>query len=424
MKFAAIWLLPLLLGLAPTDSCRDLAKLSRPGLTVTAARDGSSCRVEGVARPRPASAIRFELWLPPKDRWSGRYYQMGNGGFAGHIDRPALVAAAARGDAAAATDTGHEGDGFDAGWAVGRPDLIVDYAWRSIKVTSDAARAIAREYYDRIPTRRYYMGCSFGGRQALVAATRWPNDWDGVIAGAPATRWPVRLRAFGRIQAALRSGRIASKQVEPLIAAARLTCPTAGYCGARAAALACRAGDRRLCLTMYQSRAIATIERAGYPLTAAEAGEWRRWILDPDATAPSQAAFGRQASRLAGYDRDFALGSLRTFAARGGRVISYFGTADPVLPSGRALADAASIGARDDFYRLFMVPGMAHCQGGTSAPAFGQSLAAPAAVDDPEHDIRSALEAWTEQGVAPDRLLVVVNSGRRAVALSPVIFPR
>jgi len=208
-----------LLGAAGADRCAALRGASVPGLEIVSAEpsDGA-CRVKAVARPRPDAAIRIELWLPDPARWSGRYYQMGNGGFAGTIDSATLEAAAARGDAAAATDTGHEGNGFDARWAADRPDLVEDYAWRSIKVTADAARALTRRYYGRAADRHYFMGCSFGGRQALVAAARWPDDWDGVIAGAPAADWLARLGGFAAIQHALRAvpgGWIAPERIAP-----------------------------------------------------------------------------------------------------------------------------------------------------------------------------------------------------------------
>ncbi len=418
---ARVMLALLLLGAAPVDRCRGLRSLSRRGLEVSATNDGAMCRVEGVARPRPAAAIRFELWLPPATRWSGRYYQMGNGGFAGHIDRPTLAAAAARGDAAAATDTGHTGDGFDARWAKGRPDLVADYAWRSIKATYDAARAVTRRYYGRGARRHYFMGCSYGGRQALVAASRWPADWDGVIAGAPATRWPERLRAFGQIQRALTTSPIAPDQVEPLIAIARRRCGGRGEgCGVRAAVEGCRRDHTRLCLTPAQAKTIALIEAAGYPLAGGDAEEWRHWILSADPQLPSQAAFATQAVSLASYDAMFKVGDLQAFAARGGRVLSYFGTADAVLPPARAMADATAVGATNEFYRLFLMPRMAHCQGGPGALAFGQSVAAPAAVDDPTHDVRRSLEAWVEHGVAPDRLVALRVDDKRLVIVRPV----
>lgn len=311
---------------------------------------------------------------------------MGNGGFAGHIDRPTLAAAAMRGDAAAATDTGHAGDGFDASWAAGRPDLVRDYAWASIKITSDTARLLTRAYYGRDARRRYFMGCSYGGRQALVAAGRWPAEWDGVIAGAPATGWLDRQAAFARIQRAIHA-------------------PGAWLTPAALATLI-RTGDRST-LTPAQARGLAVVEREGYPLAGADAAEWQRWIYDPDPATPSQRTFAEQAHRyLQRADpADFAVPSLDRFAAKGGRVLSYFGEADAVLPPAHAIGDARRLGALPVFYRLFLIPGMAHCQGGAAPHAIGQSLPAPAAADDADHDVRRALERWVERGQPPDRML-------------------
>ena len=373
-------------------------RLAKPDLSITATRDGDTCRVQAIARPRPRAAIRVEVHLPPPERWSSRYYQMGNGGFAGHIDRPTLAAAAARGDVAAATDTGHAGDGFDARWAAGRPDLVRDYAWRSIKVASETARLLTRAFYGHDARRRYFMGCSFGGRQALVAAGRWPADWDGIIAGAPATRWPARWAGFARIQQAIRA-------------------PGAWIDAATLMALI-RTGNRAA-LTPARARGLAVVEATGYPLTGADAAEWQRWIYNPDPVAPSQRTFAEQSRRYLARARaaDFAVPGLARFAARGGRVLSYFGEADAVLPPAHAVADARSLGARPDFYRLFLVPGMAHCQGGASPHAIGQSLAAPAAVDDADHDVRRALERWVEGGRAPDRLLAAGPTARLATTV-------
>ena len=147
-----------------------------------------------VARPTQKSEISFELWLP--DGWTGRYAQLGNGGFAGNIDHPSLAAEIRRGNAAAMTDTGHKAGQFDASWALGQPEKVIDYGYRSIKATSDAANLLIGRYYDRPAQRRYYIGCSNGGRQALMAAQRFPEDWDGVLAGSPAMQWTRQLATF------------------------------------------------------------------------------------------------------------------------------------------------------------------------------------------------------------------------------------
>ena len=401
----------LLLGAAPADRCGDLMRLASPTLAITeAVHDGAMCRVSAVAKPRPAARIGVEVWLPPPAQWSGRYYQMGGGGFAGTINRATLAAAAARGDVAAATDTGHQGKGFDASWARGRPDLVEDYAGRSIKVASDTARALTRAYYGQDARRRYFMGCSYGGRQALVAASRWPGEWDGVIAGAPATQWIERQRGFANIQEAItRPGAWLDRAQLDRLMATR---------------------DRGQ-LTSPQRAGVAAIERAGYPIASAQPAAWAQWIYNRDTTAGTQAAFVAQGPALRAYgspaalNRLFAVGSLRAFAAKGGRVLSYFGTADPVLPAGFAVADARSIGARQHFYRLFLVPGMDHCQGGAAPHAFGQSLPAPAAADDPRHDVRRALEAWVEQGRASERLIAAApGDPSRQVTLAPSPFQR
>jgi feruloyl esterase len=419
-----------------------LAGTAIPGLEITtAASTGDACRIEAVARPRPNAAIGIEVWLPAPARWSGRYYQMGNGGLAGRFDRATLAAAAARGDVAAATDTGHKGDGFDARWAAGRPDLIEDYASRSIKVTADAAAALTRAYYGKPARRRYFMGCSFGGRQALVAASRWPRDWNGIIAGAPAADWPARLTGFANIQRALRitpGGWIAPERVAGLVAVVRGACRVAGDCTIRALRQACHTGRKQACLTASQEASLTAIEAAGYPLRDADPAEWARWIVNPDPAAPSQLTFATQGFRYLLADKPrwtigdaplarperttlFATGDLRAFAARGGKLISYFGTADAVLPPARAVSDARRRGADASFYRLFLVPGMAHCQGGGLPYAFGQSLNAPSRTDDAGHDIRRAIEAWVERGMQPKTLIAaaVGPDDRRTATLTP-----
>jgi feruloyl esterase len=130
--------------------------------------------------------------------------------------------------------------------------------------------------------------------------------------------------------------------------------------------------------------------------------------------------------------RTFALGSLERFAAKGGKVLSYFGTADAVLPAGFAVADArahaAEVGGDEALmrtYRLFLIPGMAHCQGGNAPHAIGQSLPAPPLQDDPQHDVRRALEAWVERGIVPSSLIAASlpdGSPRREVVLRAINF--
>jgi feruloyl esterase len=418
------------------------------------APDGSSfqtvpiCRVRGIARPTPSSRITFELWLP-QTGWNGRYYQLGNGGFGGNIHYPSLAAEAARGNAALLSDTGHEGTGFDAGWAVGRPERVVDFGHRSIKAASDAAAALIQAYYGRPARWRYFAGCSGGGRMALMAAQRYPRDWDGILAGAPANLWTRHLLAFAALQHRLRSvpGAWIDPALLPAIQRAALAACPAGSTGAGFASdpercrldprhLRCHTGEREDCLTTAQVESLRRILAAGYQPTSAAFGDngWRDWILNPDRDA-GQLRFASETFRyLARDDPDWRIERFdprrhriegwiraavdadsvdyRPFQARSGRILSYFGWDDPVLSPAWGLdyyrRVTRRIGATTtDFYRLFMVPGMGHCQGGPGPDSFGQSPVSPPFFDDPSHDIRRALEAWVEQGVAPESVVAV-----------------
>lgn len=409
-----------------------------------------TCRVRGVARPTPSSRIAFELWLP-RDGWNGRYYQLGNGGFAGNIHYPSLAAETARGNAAAITDTGHSGTGFDASWAAGQPERVVDYGHRSIKATADAARALIAAYYGRPPARRYFSGCSNGGRQALMAAQRYPDDWDGIIAGAPANMWTRQLTDFAALQHRLRAvpgAWLPPTKLPAIERAALASCPAGSVidgvavkpeqCRFDSASMLCRGPETDRCLTPPQAESLSLIQRAGFEPTSANSPDnWDRWIINPDPAAQSQLTFATQAFRYlfkndpswqvqdfdarrdraspdmhATLDADSA--DLDRFRARGGRIISYFGWADAVISPHAGLHYYRQVARRiggmsrmHSFYRMFMVPGMTHCQGGVGPDSFGQSLTAPALRSDPAHDIRKALEAWVESGIAPSALVAV-----------------
>ena len=143
----------------------------------------SFCRVAMTLTPTADSNIAVEVWLPLSG-WNGKYQAVGNGGWAGAIGYPALAAALKRGYAASATDTGHTGN--SASFALGHPEKLIDYAYRSEHAMAVAAKAVVQAFYGKMPSRSYFNGCSTGGRQALVEASRYPDDFDGIIAGAAA----------------------------------------------------------------------------------------------------------------------------------------------------------------------------------------------------------------------------------------------
>ena len=213
---------------APTHAspCESLAKLDRPGTTIksasivaagsfrspTAARRPSPeifnafdklpafCRLQAMISPSNDSRINVEVWLPIAG-WNGLYLGVGNGGYAGSIAYPRLGEAVNSGYASASTDTGHEGKATDTGWANGHPEKRIDFDYRAIHEMTLLAKAAIYAFYGKAMRYSYFGSCSNGGRQGLMEAERYPADYDGVMAGAPAFRWGFDTFLSGQLDA-------------------------------------------------------------------------------------------------------------------------------------------------------------------------------------------------------------------------------
>src|ERR1700685_501081 len=146
------------------------------------------CRVQVVLEPSTDSHIEFEVWLPASG-WNGKYHGEGNGGFAGSINYSGLAESVLSGYASSSTDTGHEAGATDARWALGHTEKIVDFGYRAIHETAERSKSIISAFYGSGAKHSYFSSCSNGGRQALMEAQRYPADYDGIIAGAPAANW-------------------------------------------------------------------------------------------------------------------------------------------------------------------------------------------------------------------------------------------
>jgi feruloyl esterase len=142
------------------------------------------CRIHGIATPSADSLINFEVWLPFADHWTGRLKVDGTGGFAGAIPVWSMANDVAGGFAAAGSDMGHTG-GESADWTIGHPEKVKDWGYRAHYVVTIAAKALAREFYGRPVAHTYFEGCSNGGRQGMMMAERYPELFDGIVAGAP-----------------------------------------------------------------------------------------------------------------------------------------------------------------------------------------------------------------------------------------------
>src|SRR4029079_12888578 len=204
-----------------SPSCADLAKLALPCVTSTVASTVEAgafapptsaradafraipafCRVAATLTPTEDSDIKMEVWLQAS-RWNGKLMAVGNGAFSGAIGYSAMAATLARGYAVSSTDTGHRGG--SASFALGHPEKLIDFAWRSEHEMTVAAKVIVNAFYGRAPKFSYWNGCSAGGRQALTEAQMFPADYDGIVAGSPGLDWSARSAQAVRVAHALK----------------------------------------------------------------------------------------------------------------------------------------------------------------------------------------------------------------------------
>ena len=484
---------------AAQGACESIASLALPHTSITSAavvpegpvgggRAGgpppivvpARCVVNAVTKPSSDSEIKFEVWMPVAG-WNGKYQQMGNGGWAGSIPTSSLVAAIMRGYATAGTDDGHSGGPW-AEWAIGHPEKLVDFGYRAVHETSVQAKAIVAAFYKRDPSKSYFFGCSDGGREALMEAQRFPDDFHGIIAGAPANNWTGLMTMALTIERALDEANLPASKLPAIQAAALNTCDGLDnvkdgliedprVCKFDPAVLTCKGTETDQCLTPPQVITLRKIyegprhPRTGVqiapgfvPGTEAVPGGWVPWILPAPPGSQSQIAtsiiagfgnsfYGQAVAedpkwdfRKWNFESDFAYAvektggilnsanpDLRSFRATGGKLLQYHGWGDAAIPASASIeyyervrtfmakypdGRSTSPAALDQFYRLFMVPGMGHCSGGIGPNTFGnggRSAASPTA--DPDRDVLAALERWVERNVAPDRIIAGGTQG-------------
>jgi len=188
--------------LLPAGTFRPPTGRQRPSVEIFNGFDRlrAFCRLQAMITPTRDSHIRVEVWLPASG-WNGRYLGVGNGGYAGSIAYPKLGEAVNSGYASASTDTGHEGDSRDSRWARGHPELQTDFDYRAVHEMTTLAKAAIAAFYNKAPSRSYFSSCSNGGRQGLMEAERYPTDYDGIMAGAPAYHYGFNTFVSGRLDA-------------------------------------------------------------------------------------------------------------------------------------------------------------------------------------------------------------------------------
>lgn len=396
------------------------------------------CRVQATLKPSDDSEIRIEVWLPAAG-WNGKLQSVGNGAWAGSISYPALATALGEGYAAASTDTGHQGNNPD--FIPGHPDKLADFIFRSVHEMTVAAKGIIAGYYGNAPKYSYWNGCSTGGRQAFTEAQRYPRDYDGIIAGAPAafvtrlqgTQVWVSQVAHRDAAAVIPADKFSLLHKAALAACDALDGVKDGVienpmkCHFDPQVLACKEGDGPNCLNAEQVETARMIYagpswgRYGAPgksFPGLEPGSEMDWntLAGPKAMSLAVEVYKYVALGHTEGDKwdvqDFGLGDidrfereqgrdvnsvdpdLKPFFKANGKVLIYHGWADPgVAPMGTVnyynkVIERVGPSAQDSM-RLFMVPGMGHCGGGDGTSTF---------------KMIPALERWVEQGKAPERI--------------------
>ena len=446
------------LGALSGSPCEDLRAVTLTNVTITAAESVKAapavpahCRIAAVLTPSADSHIEIEVWLPA-DGWNGKLQVVGNGGWAGVISTAAMSQALREGYATASTDTGHTGG--SGSFAVGHPEKLIDFGYRSMHETTVTAKALVTKFYQRPARLSYYNGCSTGGRQGLMEAQRYPDDFDAIVAGAPVYN-QIHLNTS---QVSLQVDMLKDQSlIVPAAKIALVARAVLNACDAKdgvkdgivsnpaackfdPSVLLCKgAADGTDCLT---ERQVESVRRAYAPVKT-KSGEivypghsygfepgWR--IPQPGAPInPLFADMPRYLSRqdekwdVMTFDLDVDLAAavknagyiessdphLAKFKARGGKLLLYHGWADPgpapanTIHYYNEVVKALGGSTQDDWMRVFLLPGVGHCGGG---------------VGPDQADYMAALERWKETGTAPDQIVAAKVAGGRVAMTRPI----
>jgi feruloyl esterase len=443
---------------ASAATCESLAALTLPNTTVTMAQTvaagafsqpgaragrGNSmadlpafCRVAATLAPTADSDIKIEVWLPAAN-WNGKFQAVGNGAWTGAIGYAAMADALRRGYATASTDTGHAGG--SASFALGHPEKLIDFAYRSEHEMTVKGKAIVNAFYGSAPKYSYWNGCSAGGRQALKEAQMFPADYDGIIAGSPGLDWSGRSAQAVKVAQALQKedARLSPVKQQALHAAVVEACdaldgvkdglienPVA--CRFDPKVLECKGADGPGCLTaaqvatarlLYTPTVNAKTKREVAGLPYGTEANWtdQGWSASARATGLDHYRFVvfkdpaweidrfNVESDITRIDEGESAAvnasdpNLKPFFDHGGKLLQYHGWSDPQISAlnsveyfKRVVATLGGASKVHASYRLFMAPGMAHCGGGEGPNDF---------------DKMTPLEQWVESGKAPDAII-------------------
>lgn len=417
------------------------------------------CRIQATLNPTPDSDIKVEVWLPASG-WNGKFVGIGNGVWAGSISYFEMGRPLSRGYAVGATDTGHAGAGLSADFAVGHPEKLVDFGYRAVHEMTVAAKAAIRDLYGEGPRDSFWNSCSTGGRQGLMEAYRFPDDYNAISAMAPAnpmtdlmtqSLWTgyQAMRAPGAALSqaklkALHQAYVAECDPKDGLVDGLVSAPRS--CRFDPAMVQCKAADGPDCLTAEQVKTMRAIydgvrdprtgERLfpGFPpgselqLAALMSGpqpfpvatSYMRLLVFGNQPAWDFRSFdyGADAQRARAFGAailDVPPDGLDAFFARGGKLMLSHGWTDGLIPANNTVAFYQKLSARlppkqsHDQLRLFMVPGMNHCSGGEG----------PSSID-----TLGVIDRWSQSGVAPERVTATRPPGQPPMSRPLCPFPQ
>ena len=451
-----------------------------PGTNTTLTNLPAFCRVDASATPSTDSLINFQVWVPVGAAWNGKLVTTGNGGYSPSLNFGDMAYAMRQGYAVIGGDTGHQSaDPNDLSWGMGHPEKIIDWGTRSINAITARGKTIVTQLQGRGASRSYYYGCSTGGHQGYAEMQRYPQDFDGMINGAPGNnRVRLNIEFLYRFQvnrppnndtqlilSPAKSAVITNAAIAACDALDGVTdgvmedprvCTSARF---NVDSLLCTGPETPTCLTAAQLDVARKIYAGpknprtgeqlylGYPVGSesgwaaqwgttepARAGFWRFWVFDDPTwnwwTFDYDSHVALTDTKVGGLV-DQINPNVNAFKARGGKNIVYHGWSDPVVNPLDTIAYYEQVRAQqgsqaeiDNFFRLFLVPGMGHCAGGIGTGNFGNQ-GGQSPVVDADRDVLMALDRWVETSVAPDRIVasrVVMGNVVRTRPLCP--YPR
>jgi Tannase and feruloyl esterase len=439
------------------------------------------CRVTGQIRPTPDSDIKFEVWLPLSG-WTGRYESVGNGGFAGSIRYDSMRNPLLAGSAVASTDDGHDAPAIgptSADWAFGHPEKIIDHGHRAVHLTAVTAKAITTSFYGRAPAHAYFVGCSKGGQEAFMEAQRYPEDFDGIVGGAVANQWTDLFSSFmwtQNLNLANKDSYLSPEDLGKIGTTVSAACDTIGgvKSGFVQDPLRCKVNLESMGLTAAKLRTYEALHQgpkdhtgrstyAGQAYGSENPG-WQDTIsatnFEAAQTEAQMSMYGANfyrnfiyqdrawsfhgfdlekgradAVRVVGKSMNANDVHFAGFKAHGGKLIQYAGMVDSivtplssvkfyqaVVAAQGKMPDGVALALTQEFYRLFLAPGVGHCGGGPGPNQFGQAGGG----GDVEHDLVAALEQWVEKGVPPTRVVAtkfVADDSAKGVDMTRPLCP-